>query len=74
MPWAEFLSYANSVKKRGQAPKAEWPRQVDVLDVQDQTAAVKVTAWWGTDYLQLARYDGRWMIVHVLWQSPPPKR
>lgn len=34
-------------------------------------AAAKVTAWWGTDYLQLAKYDGQWMIVHVLWQSPP---
>lgn len=59
MRWSEFLSYANSVKKRAQPPKPEWPKLVDVLDVQDQTAAVTVTAWWGTDYLHLARYDGR---------------
>ena len=32
-------------------------------------AAVKVRASWGTDYLLLGKYDGRWMISHVLWQS-----
>jgi len=30
-------------------------------------------AWWGIDYLQLARYNGKWMIVNVMWQSPPAK-
>ncbi len=73
MPWAEFLSYAKSVKARNQPPKPEWPKTIDLLDVADQTAAAKLTAWWGIDYLQLAKYDGRWMIIHVLWQSPPKK-
>ena len=45
-------------------------RKVEVLDVLDKTAAAKVTAWWGTDYLQLAKLDGKWVIVHILWQSP----
>jgi hypothetical protein len=44
---------------------------VEIYDVQDQTASAKLTAWWGTDYLLLARIDGRWMIRQVLWQSPP---
>ncbi len=74
MPWAEFMSYTNSVKARNRPPNPAWPKQIDLLDVADQTAAAKLTAWWGIDYLQLAKYDGRWMIVHVLWQSPPPKR
>jgi len=34
-------------------------------------AAAKVTAWWGTDYLLLGKFDGRWMIRDVLWESPP---
>ena len=34
------------------------------------TASAKLTAWWGTDYLLLARYEGRWMIRQVLWQTP----
>ncbi|MGH7520920.1 MAG: hypothetical protein ACREMI_06550 [Gemmatimonadales bacterium] len=36
-----------------------------------QTATAKVVAWWEIDYPQLAKYDGKWMIVNVMWQSPP---
>lgn len=46
---------------------------VEVLDVLDQTAAAKLTADWGIDYMHLIRGDGGWKIVHVLWQSHPPK-
>ena len=70
MPWAEFITYANRVRGRGAPPNA--PKEIAVFDVQDQTASAKLTAWWGTDYLLLARYDNRWMITQVLWQSPPP--
>ncbi|MBC7843373.1 MAG: nuclear transport factor 2 family protein [Gemmatimonadaceae bacterium] len=73
MKWDEFLSYARRIKAGGRATPATAPKEVLLLDVQDQTAAVKVTAWWGTDYLLLGRYDGRWMISHVLWQSAPRK-
>ena len=69
----EMLAYAERVKQSGRTQPATAPKEVILLDVQDQTAAVKVTAWWGTDYLQLAKYDGRWMILHVLWQSHPPR-
>jgi hypothetical protein len=44
---------------------------VEVYDVQNQTASAKLTAFWGTDYLLLGKYDGKWMISSVLWQSPP---
>jgi hypothetical protein len=73
MPWGEFLSYTNRVKASGKPAPANAPKEVVVLDVADQTAAAKVTAWWGIDYLHLAKYNGKWMITHVLWQSPPPK-
>jgi hypothetical protein len=71
MTFQEMLDYADGVKARGNHPPADAPKVVEVLDVLDQTAAAKVTAWWGTDYLQLARYDGQWKILHVLWQTPP---
>ena len=73
MEWPEFHAYANRVKARGSHPPATAPRDVRLLDVQDRTAAVKVTAWWGTDYLLLGTYDGRWMISQILWQSYPRK-
>lgn len=71
MSFAEMNAYANNVKRSGRPAPATAPKEIEILDVADQTAAAKLTAWWGIDYLQLAKYGGRWMIVHVLWQSPP---
>ena len=51
------------------APDA--PKEIDVLDVLDQTASAKLVADWGVDYFHLARVDGRWQIMNVLWQTPP---
>ena len=73
MTWPQFHAFANRVKASGRAPDPKWPRKVELLDVLDQTAATKVTAWWGTDYLLMGKFDGHWMITHVLWQSPMPK-
>jgi hypothetical protein len=47
-------------------------KKIDIYDVQDQTAAAKLTAHWGTDYFQLAKFEGKWMIVNILWQGPLP--
>lgn len=71
MSYAEMLDYVRGVKARGRPVPAGWPREVVLFEVLDQTAAAKVVAWWGTDYLHLARIDGRWMITQVIWQSPP---
>lgn len=71
MSFAEMHAFANDVKRRNRPAPATAPKEIELLDVQDQTAAAKLTAWWGSDYLLLAKYDGRWMIVHVLWQSAP---
>ena len=71
MPFADFLSYVRNFKARGRTTPATAPREVIVGEVNDQTATAKVVAWWGIDYLQLAKYEGKWMIVNVMWQSPP---
>jgi len=71
MSYAEMLDYVRQVKASGRTPPASAPRQVSALEVLDQVAAAKVVAWWGTDFLHLARIDGRWMITQVIWQSPP---
>lgn len=71
MPFAAMIEYANTFRKNGRTTPATAPRDVIVGEVNDQTATAKVVAWWGIDYLQLARYDGKWMIVNVMWQSPP---
>lgn len=71
MPWSEFISYALSVKARGRPVPANAAKEIAILDIADQTASAKLTATWGIDYLHLAKYDGKWMISQVLWQTPP---
>jgi putative lumazine-binding protein len=71
MPWPEFLAYANRVKTNKRFAPANAAKDITVYDVLDQTASAKLIAYWGVDYLLLAKYDGRWMITHVLWQTPP---
>jgi hypothetical protein len=71
MPFPAMLEYIRNFRRNNRTTPATAPREVIVGEVNDQTATAKVVAWWGIDYLQLARYDGRWMIVNVLWQSPP---
>jgi hypothetical protein len=71
MSFREMLNYATSVGKKKNPNADKWVKKIEVLDYQDQTASAKLTAWWGTDYILLAKLDGKWMITHVLWQSPP---
>jgi hypothetical protein len=71
MSYREMLDYATSVGKRKNPNTDKWPKKIEVLDCQDQTASAKLTAWWGTDYILLAKLEGKWLITHVLWQSPP---
>lgn len=71
MTWDGFMSYSRRIREtgRGTAP-AGAPKEVVIYEVLDQTASAKVTAFWGIDYLLLAKFDGKWMITHVLWQTP----
>ena len=71
MSFREMLDYATNVGKRKNPNVDKYVKKIEVLDFQDQTASAKLTAWWGTDYILLAKLNGKWMITHVLWQSPP---
>ena len=73
MPYPVFMRFAAGVRAGRNRPPVNAPREIVIFDVQDQTASAKLTAWWGTDYLLLGRENGRWMITHVLWQSPPSR-
>jgi hypothetical protein len=66
-----FVAYADGVRTGRHKTPPGARKDVTLFDVQDQTASAKLTAWWGTDYLLLAKEGGRWQITHVLWQSAP---
>jgi hypothetical protein len=44
-----------------------WRPVVEILDVFGSIASVKVTSRSFVDYLHVARFDGAWLIVNVLW-------
>ena len=71
MTFDQMLAFVRRVRERGNVAPETAPKEVELLDVLDQTAAVKVTAWWGTDYLHLARFEDGWKVMHVLWQTSP---
>ena len=70
MTFTEFVELAKNYNKDDRIP-SDAPRNVVVYDILDQIASAKLIAWWGTDYMHLAKYDGKWMIVQVLWQTHP---
>jgi hypothetical protein len=73
MAFQQLVEIAKNFNKDGKLRK-DAPKEIVIYDVLDQTASVKLTADWGTDYMHLAKIDGKWMIVNVLWQSHPPKQ
>ena len=51
-----------------QTPEAERRSDVTILDIFRETASVRVDAHDWIDYMHLAKTDGRWRIVNVLWE------
>ncbi|MCB0705122.1 MAG: nuclear transport factor 2 family protein [Saprospiraceae bacterium] len=70
MTFTEALDYSRNVLVKQRFVAKEAPRKVEVLDVGNHIASAKVTAWWGIDYLLLAKVDDRWVIQQVLWEGP----
>ena len=70
MTFERLVEIAKNYNKEAKLSK-DAPKEVAILDVLDQTASVKLVAEWGVDYMRLAKFDGKWMIVSVLWQSHP---
>ncbi len=70
MTFQQLVDLAKSFNKDGHVAK-DAPKEVVIFDISDQTASAKLTAIWGIDYIHLAKYDGKWKFVNVLWQTPP---
>lgn len=54
-----------------QTPQADRRDDVRILDIFRNAASVRVDASYWVDYLQLAKWKGRWVIVNVLWELKP---
>ena len=53
-------------------PVAMQRKDIRILDVFGNAASVRVDAAQWVDYLQLARWNGEWKIVNVLWEMRAP--
>ena len=73
MTYQQAINYAQRVKEKGEFPHKNSIKKTEILDISNHTAAAKVTAWWGTDYMLLAKHNGKWMIEQVLWEGPLEK-
>jgi hypothetical protein len=57
-----------------ETPKDQQQRDVFILDIFRNAAAVKVIASTWIDYLHMAKWNGEWKIVNVLWELKPEKQ
>lgn len=69
------MSLVQGVKRGGgkDTPKERQQKDVTILDVYGNTASVKIVASDWIDYLHIAKSNGRWVIVNVLWELKPKK-
>ena len=54
-----------------QTPEDQRQMDVTLLDIYRGAAVVKIVAREWIDYLQVAKYNDRWVIVNVLWEMKP---
>lgn len=70
------MTLVQRVKAGGgtKTPKEQQQKDVTILDIYENAACVKVVAASWIDYLQVAKFNGRWVIVNVLWELKPTKK
>ena len=71
---AARLVQVTAARKGRPTPPEKQQKDVTILDLYENSASVKIVAADWIDYLHLARFDGRWVIVNVLWEMKPVKK
>ena len=52
-------------------PKAEQQKDITVFEVLGNAASARIVASTWIDFLHLSKFNGRWVIVNVLWEMKP---
>ena len=71
---AMTLTQGTRARASNPTPKEKRQNDVTVLDVFENAASVKVVATEWIDYLHVAKFNGRWVIVNVLWELKPQRK
>jgi len=73
MTFQQLYELAAKWNKDGKQATADSPKKIEIYEVNDKTATGKLTAEWGIDLFHLAKVDGQWKIMNIIWQSHPKK-
>lgn len=67
------MTLVQSVRGGGgrDTPAEEQQKDVRILDIFGNTASVRTEMHGWVDYMHLARWNGEWKIVNVLWELKP---
>lgn len=52
-------------------PKEKQLKEITILDRFQNSAVVKIVASEWVDYLSVAKFNGEWKIINVLWELKP---
>jgi putative lumazine-binding protein len=55
-------------------PVEQQQKDVKILDIFENSASVRATMSGWIDYMHMAKWNGRWVIVNVLWEMKPQPR
>ena len=55
----------------GKIPRAQWRDSVTILNVFGNAALVRIDATTWVDYLEEVKWNGRWVILNVVWVNRP---
>jgi hypothetical protein len=55
-------------------PAAQRSDSVRILDIYGGAASARVRAATWVDYMHLAKFNGQWRIINVLWENDPAQR
>ena len=72
-PFLDTIGTEDMVEATARGTGKKYPpgHDVVVFDIDGDVATVKVTSAPYVEYLQLARFGERWLIVNVLWRRRP---
>ena len=73
MTYNQLVSLSARWNKDGNRVTKDSPKDIEIYEIYDKTASARLVAEWGIDFFQLGKFDGKWQIVNVMWQSAPKK-
>jgi hypothetical protein len=71
---AMFLVQRTRLAIGRKTPVERQQKDVVILDLFQNVASVRITAADWIDYLHVAKFNGRWVIVNVLWELKPAQK